>query len=86
MLRRLRAWLSGAPPAPPARLSPAEALAIAREAVDPGEAAMLVPVREDAVAQDGVWHFWTPTIGSQRLVSVDDATGRVLRAERVGLR
>lgn len=86
MLARLRAWLFGARPAPPARLSPDEALAIARGAVDPDEAPELMPVRDGAVAQDGVWHFWTPTKGSQRVVSVDDATSRVLRNERVGVR
>jgi hypothetical protein len=83
---RLLAWLFGKRPTPPTRLSAAEALAIARAAVDPDEAPGLLPVRKGAVAQDGVWHFWTPTFGSQLVVSVDDATGRVLRNERVGVR
>lgn len=86
MLARLRAWLLGARAAPPTRLSAAEALAIARAAVDPHEAPDLMPIRDGATAQDGVWHFHTPTIGSQLVVSVDDATGRVLRNERVGVR
>ena len=85
LVERLRALFGRATVTrPPCRLTDAEALALAREAL--GGRMPLFVSGVSAAADGVVWTVGTATIGSGCWVSIDDATDTVLECRRWGVR
>lgn len=74
----------GEPPRPPCRLSEAEVLDIAAQAIGARQ-----PMRVLDAVQIGdrvEWHIGTATVGSGTMVRIDDATGQIVERRRWGIR
>ncbi|WP_156510411.1 hypothetical protein [Labrenzia sp. OB1] len=88
MLGKLVQWLWRRPTRPVlTRLSEDEARALAQAALaDDASSENLVLLSVETAETGAVWIFQTATIGAQWEVKIEDQTGSVLGAKRLGLR
>lgn len=87
MFKFISRWLSGKTANIQTRLSADEALAIARSATS-GDSMSQHLARTTVEERSGsvVWIVSSATVGSMIEVSIDDATGKVLDVQRIGVR